>query len=292
MSGADRPPVLILTEDLFIVPPLADGLRQLGYQPQTVERPADLEAEGDISERSVPLTEPLSGADADLIRRLTEIRPALILIDMTSGDLPWERWVQVIKTSAATRRIPIIAFGPHVEEDAFQRAQEAGANLTVARGRLHSQLEALVREHARTISFKLLEASCDQPLSELARQGISLHNRGEYFEAHEELEHAWMEEEGEAGYLYRALLQVTVAHLHIVRDNFRGATKMLLRVRQWLDPLPDACRGIDVRQLRAMVQRLRRALEELGPDRMQDLDHSLLGPFPLLEGALPPSDGG
>lgn len=290
MTETKRPMVLILTEDLFLTPRLVDGVRQLDFDPLVVESPADLKAEGSATDRPVPLTEPLSGADANLVRALSQLRPALILVDLSASKVPWERWIQVIKTSAATRRIPVLAFGPHVEERAFQRAEQAGANLTVPRSRLHTQLPNLVQDHARTTDFQLLESSCEEALSDLALKGVRLHNQGEYFEAHEELEHAWMAEQGEAGFLYRALLQVTVAYLHIERGNYRGARKMLLRVRQWLDPLPAACRGVDVEELRAMVQRLRESLLALEPDQLAELDRSRLGPFPLLESAVRSAD--
>ncbi len=92
-----------------------------------------------------------------------------------------------------------------------------------------------------------------------------------------------MEAPGPAGYLYRALLQVTVAYLHIERGNQRGATKMLLRLRQWLDPLPEVCCGVDVASLKANLEELRAALEGTGPKGIEALDRNLLRPIPLLE---------
>jgi hypothetical protein len=48
------------------------------------------------------------------------------------------------------------------------------------------------------------------------------------------------------GEVYRAVLQVAVAYFQIERGNYNGAAKMFLRLRQWIDPLPDYCRGIDI----------------------------------------------
>jgi predicted metal-dependent hydrolase len=62
------------------------------------------------------------------------------------------------------------------------------------------------------------------------------------------------------GYLYRALLQFTVAYLHHSHGNIRGAQKMMLRIHQWLDPLPDACRGVDLIKLKHDVSALRNSL--------------------------------
>ena len=276
-----RPLVLLLTQDLMLQPRLQDTLTAAGYRLQVIDTPAALAAAGDVAERPVPLTEPLAGADAGLVRSLTELRPALMLVDLTADGLPWARWIQIIKTSAATRRIPILAFGPHVNEDALAAAMHAGADRALPRGQVVRQLAELARRHARTDDQSRLLGGCQEPLSELALKGIRLHNAGEFFEAHEELEHAWLEVQDEAGYLYRALLQVTVAHLHIERGNYRGASKMLLRIRQWLDPLPPVCRGVDVDSLRRQVDALRQEVQRLGPESLDQLDRSLLRPFPV-----------
>ncbi|MGA9531257.1 MAG: DUF309 domain-containing protein [Anaerolineales bacterium] len=280
----DRPLVLVLSQDLFFATRLQDGLRQMGYRVRNVETPADLGAKGESVERPVALTEPLIGADAAFIRELTRLRPALMLVDLTADSLPTIRWIQTIKTSAATRRIPILAFAPHIEEEKLKAAADAGADEALSRGSLQAKLAPLVREHARRLEDPKFTEACSGRLSELARQGVALHAAGDFFEAHEALEHAWMEEEGEAGYLYRALLQVTVAHLHIERGNFRGATKMLLRVRQWLDPLPAQCRGINVAVLKKRVAALRQALSQLGPDRLDEISPYLLPVFPQIGG--------
>ena len=285
-SGPLAPLVVLLTQDLFLQPRFSDVLHAAGFRLQVVESPADLSAEGEVSDRPVPLTEPLTGADAGLVRTLTEWRPALMLVDLTAEGLPWARWIHTLKTSAATRRIPILAFGPHVEADKLAQAKLAGADRALPRGQMVRQLAKLAQRYARTDDLGRLRSGCRQPLSELARQGVQLHNAGEYFEAHEALEHAWLQMQDEAGYLYRALLQVTVAYLHIERGNYRGASKMLLRIRQWLDPLPDECRGVDVVALKAMVEELRQEVQRVGPDGLDQLDRNLLRPFPI---ELPPS---
>lgn len=282
-----RPTALVLTEDLWDSSRLADVLRDLGFQPEIVEEPADLGAQGDSVQREIPLTEPLEGPDAEFMRALTERRPALLLLDLTAQRLPWQRWLHTIKTSAATRRIPVIAFGPHVEKELLESARQANADVVVSRGELQARLPELVREHARQIDPQAMLEACRRALSEEAQQGIELHNQGEYFEAHEELEHAWMAEDDEAGFLYRALLQVTVAYLHVQRGNFRGASKMLLRLRQWLDPLPERCRGVDVEALRTQVEDLRIAVADAGPEGLDQLDRSLLRPFPMVEDERP-----
>src|SRR5262247_2830624 len=91
---------------------------------------------------------------------------------------------------------------------------------------------------------------CDSPLHPQAAEGIRLFNEGKYFEAHEALEIAWLEEKGPVRDLYRGILQVGVAYLHITRANYDGAIKVYKRSIRWLKGWPAVCRGVEVDRLR------------------------------------------
>lgn len=257
----------------------------MGYDLFVVEHPDQLDAEGEASLRPVPLTEPLEGADAGLVRRLAELHPCLLIIDTSVETIPWLRWLQVIKTSAATRRIPVVAFGPHVLEDVLEQAREAGAEAVVSQGRFMRQMPQLIRDHAASSKSEQLRSACQGDLAEKAAKGIQHHDAGRYFEAHEELEAAWLESGEDEGYLYRAILQLSVAYYHAQNGNLRGARKMMLRIRQWLDPLPAHCRGIDVEQLRANAEALRNALEDKPETAKWTVPASLLRPIPRVSEA-------
>jgi predicted metal-dependent hydrolase len=120
---------------------------------------------------------------------------------------------------------------------------------------------------------------CQGGLHPKAIQGFELFNRGEYWLAHEALEAAWIEEKGQIRHLYRGILQVGVTYLHIQRRNYHGAMKVYLRSRRWLDPFPEVCRGIELRQLRLDLEHAIQELVRLGPRRMEEFDLSLLRPL-------------
>lgn len=273
--------ILALTENLIFIPRLEDAARALGFEVLIVDQPAVLGAQGSPVTRVTPLTEPLEGPDAVMVQRLVERRPALILVDLTARSVPWARWIQVLKTSAATRRIPILAFGPHVNKEAFQQANDLGADHVFTRGQLHASLVEILRGWAKIPEYEALATSCQGELSETAKQGLDRLNAGDYYDAHEFLERAWMEASEHEGYIYRALLQISVAYLHIVRENHAGAVKMMLRVHQWLDPLPVVCRRIDVGALQDHLKTLRIALERVGPEGISRFDRTLLQPIPM-----------
>ncbi len=112
----------------------------------------------------------------------------------------------------------------------------------------------------------------------MAIRGLELFNACQYWHAHEALEEAWRDEPSQVRHLYRAILQVGVAYLHIERGNYVGAMKLYRRSHRWLDPFPGRCRGVDLARLRADFETVIAEVCRLGPERMGDFDLSLLKP--------------
>lgn len=122
------------------------------------------------------------------------------------------------------------------------------------------------------------QSLCCEELHPEAVRGIELFNEGDYFEAHEALENAWKAEPGEIRNLYRAILQVGVAYYHLLRGNYTGARKMFHRYRQWIEPFPGTCRGIDITRFRQDAEAAEAYLIRLGPAGISHFDRSLLRP--------------
>ncbi|MEK7312281.1 MAG: DUF309 domain-containing protein [Chloroflexota bacterium] len=277
------PTLLSLVSDLFFSVQIQNAARVLEWDWVNVETPEQIPAQPPLAPRpGTPVTPQTESIAHDFIAYVVELQPALIVVELNSHILPWEQWVLAAKTSPATRRIPILGFGPHVDADLRQRAFKAGCDAVVTKGQFSAKMVDLLQQHARLPDPAAARAAAEGELSELARKGIELFNRGEYFEAHEELEHAWNEEPGPARQLYQGVLQIAVAYLQITRSNYNGAIKMLLRARQWLDPLPDVCKGVNVAALRRDAAEVRAALESLGAEKMGEFDRSKLGPVEIV----------
>lgn len=285
------PLLLSLVSDLFFSVQIQNAAKQLGWDWVNVETAEQIPVQPSLAPRpGSPIAAQTDSVGHNFIAYAAELQPALIVVELrgpgseatgNSQTLPWEQWVAAAKTSPAIRRIPILAFGSHVDLQLRQRALAAGCDEVVSKGRFTSAMSELLQKHARLPDPLSAQALAEGELSELARKGIELFNRGEYFDAHEELEHAWNEEGGPARELYRGILQVAVAYLQITRRNYNGAIKMFLRARQWLDPLPGVCRGVDVAALRKDAAEVRAALETLGAERIGEFDLSLLKPVAL-----------
>jgi len=86
-------------------------------------------------------------------------------------------------------------------------------------------------------------------------RSIKEFNSGHYFEAHEHLEEALDEVEGnaDAWELYVGLIQIAVGY-HKCASGYPGGEKMLGLGLEKVSPLPDLCAGVRLKELRTRVR--------------------------------------
>jgi uncharacterized protein len=111
-------------------------------------------------------------------------------------------------------------------------------------------------------------------LPDLALKGIEEFNRGEFYECHEYLEEAWMQEPRRVRFLYQGILQVGVGFYHLQNGNWRGATGLLRNGTQRLKEFEPDTLGIDVARLVRESERCLKELEVLGRERVREFDDS------------------
>ena len=277
MSSNERVIVGFISDLLFStrVESIAEkmGYRIIWYEPVNMLQP------GDQSVTHNQYAEQTEGPAGVLMDQLTRWHPVMIIMDLGDSAFPWRSWLPLLKSAPATRRIPVVGYASHMDTQTIKYAQSAGADVVLARSALISELPGIIEKYTRMIDKESLEKYCLEPLSAIAVSGLDTFNSGKYFEAHELLEEAWNEDKTSGRELYRALLQLAVAYLQIERRNYRGAVKMFLRLRQWIDPLPDTCRGVDIYQVRADAETVFQCLIDLGPEQIAEFDHSLFKPI-------------
>jgi predicted metal-dependent hydrolase len=122
------------------------------------------------------------------------------------------------------------------------------------------------------------EAGVEAPgkLPELALKGIEEFNKGEFYECHEYLEEAWMQEPRRVRFLYQGILQVGVGFYHQQNGNWRGATGLLRNGTQRLKEFEPETLGIDVAKLVRECERCLEELEGLGREQVREFDRSLI----------------
>jgi len=277
MKALKKPIIIGFVADLLFAAKIGDIAERMGYQVIWLDR-ADLILQIEPENFNAQLADRITVTEWILLDQITRIHPALMIFDMSNNLIPWREWLPLLKSTSATRRIPVLCFGSHVDTQAFQVARSAGADAVLARSRFIADLPNLIQKYSRLPDDSELEMACDQNLSQLAFKGLEQFNRGEYFQAHESLEEAWNNDGTPGRELYRAILQVAVAYLQIERENYPGAVKMFLRLRQWIVPLPDTCRGVNVARLRQDANNVYDALIQLGAARIGEFDRTLFHP--------------
>jgi predicted metal-dependent hydrolase len=86
-------------------------------------------------------------------------------------------------------------------------------------------------------------------------QGIRFFNDCEFFEAHETWEELWTEYRGPLRRYYQGLIQAAVALHHFGNGNIRGAKKVYVSSRAYLDDFRPACQGLDLEAFLAQYER-------------------------------------
>ena len=276
----ESPVILAFIEDLLSAVRINNVAQEIGFQFEHWEMPGK---NYQRSETGSQWAEPLEGVEGSVIAQISSLQPALIIFDLGNRSIPSLEWIAMITSVPASRGIPVLAYGPHVDQAGLKAAQQAGANRVVARSKFMQNLPDLLLENAKVVDKIAIEKTCEDELPHLAKKGLEEFNRGEYFKAHDSLELAWMEDQTAGRDLYRGILQVAVAYYQIERGNYNGAVKMFLRMRKWLNPLPDSCRGINLRQLKLDVEAAHSELITLGAEGIDHFNLGLLRPVEYKE---------
>lgn len=202
---------------------------------------------------------PISPIELDSLQKSAATGASLILIDASLHEYDWLNWIRALKNDPATDRIPIIAYGSHVDATTRQQAVEAGADRYLARSNFFDGLPEFIANALRART----DDPCSEPLPAGVIHGLEEFNAHKYFEQHETLELVWRAELRPIRDLYRGILQIGVACLQIERGNPTGALKLIERGTRWLQPFRPNCQGVDVDRLLADTEKLQLALSQL-----------------------------
>jgi len=207
-----------------------------------------------------------TATDIDVVAYLVARQPPLILVHLRVPD--WRAFVLAAKTSPATRKLPVLAFGPADPPALLKQAQFAGCDGIISEGDFEADVAGHIQHYARPDERAELARQAQLPLPALAHEAIEQFNQREFFEQHELFETLWRAEPGPVRQMYQGLLQVGVAYLQIQRGNYIGARKLFQRARQYLSVLPEVCQGVDIRQFNADTAAAEVELDRLGPNRI------------------------
>ena len=180
--------------------------------------------------------EPVHGRTAAMVDFLSAQQPALLLVDLAYSAVPWQSWLPIIKSSPATRRIPVLAFGPHVDEVAMQAARDVGADRVVSRGRFTASMPDLIAQTAHTTNYDAVLKPCQEALHPDAVRGIALLTNVNSMKPITDWKMHGTRIKGRAVICTGQFCRVAVAYLQIERRNYRGAVKMFCVYASGLPP--------------------------------------------------------
>jgi uncharacterized protein len=102
-------------------------------------------------------------------------------------------------------------------------------------------------------------------------QGIEQFNQGEFYACHDTLEAIWIPALEPEKQLYQGIIQIAVALYHLSNGNWRGTVILMGEGLNRLRHYPDDHEGLDLGELRSMIATLLEVIQNLGPERVNEL---------------------
>ncbi len=104
----------------------------------------------DLAKRSGFQAEFLKGQDA-ILSRIAAEPPALLIVDLNNAAIDPVGLISQVKSNPEAKATSVIGFVSHVEAELKQRAQEAGANMVLARSAFSTNLPQILKRHAGSL---------------------------------------------------------------------------------------------------------------------------------------------
>ena len=90
-------------------------------------------------------------SEHDVLERAVSEKPLLIILDLNFGAIQPLKLIAKLKTGAETKQISIIGYLSHVQGELKQQAQEAGANIVMARSAFSQNLQQILKRHSGVV---------------------------------------------------------------------------------------------------------------------------------------------
>jgi PleD family two-component response regulator len=119
--------ILAVVEDLLFTVKISDAAKRAG-----------LEVEFLKSER-------------DVIEKATQEKPLLIILDLNFNAVQPLKLISKVKSNGEMKQISVIGYLSHVQGELKQQAQDAGANMVMARSAFSQNLQQILKRHSGVV---------------------------------------------------------------------------------------------------------------------------------------------
>jgi PleD family two-component response regulator len=127
MQKHGKKKILAVVEDLLFTVKIADAVKRAGLEVEFVK-----------SER-------------DVIEKATSEKPLLIILDLNFSAVQPLKLITKLKGNSEIKQISLIGYLSHVQGELKQQAQEAGANIVMARSAFSQNLPQILKRHSGVV---------------------------------------------------------------------------------------------------------------------------------------------
>ena len=127
MQKHGKKKILAVVEDLLFTVKISDAAKRAGLDVEFVK-----------SER-------------DVLEKAANEKPLLIILDLNFGAVQPLKLISKLKSNGDLKPISVIGYLSHVQGELKQQAQEAGANIVMARSAFSQNLQQILKRHSGVI---------------------------------------------------------------------------------------------------------------------------------------------
>jgi PleD family two-component response regulator len=127
MQKHGRKKILAVVEDLLFTVKISDAAKRAGLDVEFVK-----------SER-------------DVIDKATHEKPLLVILDLNFTAVEPLKLISKLKSDGEMKQISVIGYLSHVQGELKQQAQEAGANIVMARSAFSQNLPQILKRHSGVV---------------------------------------------------------------------------------------------------------------------------------------------
>ena len=127
MHKQGRKKILAVVEDLMFTVKISDAAKRAGLDVEFVK------------------------SEHDVIEKATQENPLLIILDLNFTAVQPLKLISKVKSNGEMKQISVIGYLSHVQGELKQQAQEAGANIVMARSAFSQNLQQILKRHSGVV---------------------------------------------------------------------------------------------------------------------------------------------
>lgn len=127
MQKHGKKKILAVVEDLLFTVKIGDAAKRAGLEVEFVK------------------------SEHDVLEKAAHEKPLLIILDLNFSAVQPLKLISKLKSNGDLKPISVIGYLSHVQGELKQQAQEAGANIVMARSAFSQNLQQILKRHSGVI---------------------------------------------------------------------------------------------------------------------------------------------